>query len=91
MEKKLAVDGKKVFMIKAKEEVADEVGVAHRGDYKALLRKGEVLAVDIGKGVFHLVEPVGMLYSLRGKCVEIIGRAPSNIRICFNSKGFIRI
>lgn len=91
MEKKIAVDGKKVFRIKAKWEVACQVGVAHRGDYEALLRKGAVLAVDIGEGVFHLVDPVGMLHSLRKRCVKVLGRAPSDVRVCFNKKGFMRV
>lgn len=75
MAKRLVVDEGKVYLVAGREEIASMVGVAHRGDYELLIRKGEVLAVYDDNGVFHFVDPVGGICFLRKECVRIIGPA----------------
>ena len=85
----VAVDATKVFRVRAKNEVACRVGIAHRGDFEGLVRKGIVLAVDGGNGAFYLVEPVGALSFLRKECIKVVGPAPKNIVVEATKKGFV--
>jgi len=90
MKKRLVGDSEKVFRVKARQELACRVSIAHRGDYEALLRKGVVLAVDSGDGIFHLVEPVGMLCFLRKTCMRVLGSASPKTVVEADRNGFRR-
>lgn len=89
MAERVAVDPKKVFRVRAKNDMACKVGVAHRGDYESLIRKGIVLAVDAGNGVFYFTEPEGSLSFLRKECLKVIGPAPKNIVVEATKEGFV--
>ena len=85
----LVVDPKKVFRVRAKNDMTCKVSVAHRGDYESLVRKGVVLAVDGGNGVYYFTEPEGSLHCLRKECIKVIGPAPKNIVVEATKEGFV--
>lgn len=68
----------KFFWVKVREELAGNVGVAHRAEFQNLAREERVLAShEEGSEVIRLVKPQGVLSTLRKACVTILGSAPA--------------